>query len=262
MDFHEADDFKTFYSYFYSHIPSEEITINCGIPSNLNIADEVFEIEINDQINAGIYNSSSITWKLNGNRPTDYGIRYRFYDYSNANMNTFCSNVSTRYHQSNLHNCDFSFGNLSTILECFSEFFTEITNYSRENSLPGDKYGLVQTINAIFFLTRGKLPIYDQFAHKAIRALSEELKPNDVYIGSNPNKNEISKITKMYKEYLLLLNREFPYEIYETEEFPYISRQLDQALWVYGHCTRSWDEINNNETTRTLLEEIRNHQNN
>ena len=93
--------------------------------------------------------------------------------------------------------------------------------------------GPVNIINAMFFISNGMAPIYDMFAHKAIRALAMNMTPNCVYMGMNPDKNEVSKVLLMYKEYMLLLKKVFPDKCEKKGEF--ISRELDRALWVYGH---------------------------
>lgn len=100
--------------------------------------------------------------------------------------------------------------------------------------------GPVNIINALFFISKGKAPIYDSFAHKAVRALAMGLAPNKVYLGLNHGRTEIASVELMYDEYMSLLKKLFPEYIYRKGRKEFIPRELDQALWVYGHCTEEW----------------------
>ena len=101
--------------------------------------------------------------------------------------------------------------------------------------------GPVYRINALFFITRGKAPIYDAFAHKAVKALLLNIAPSEVYLGGNPDKKDINNVILMYNEYMLMLKMVFK-EYFEQEEKTdmFISRELDRALWVYGHSKKSY----------------------
>ncbi|MCR4717308.1 MAG: hypothetical protein K5656_09010 [Lachnospiraceae bacterium] len=120
-----------------------------------------------------------------------------------------------------------------------------------------DNYGTVYIINHMFFLSQGAVPIYDYYAHVAVKALFMNKSPLEVYVGA-PGKNDHpkggkglekdkkEKIKNEYlavntlEEYMWLLNEVFPNEIHENGNVMYISRQLDRALWVYGHATKRW----------------------
>lgn len=87
--------------------------------------------------------------------------------------------------------------------------------------------GAVYLITIIFFMSKGKYPIYDKFAHKAALAIRGDKNPLEVSVKPAPDKTSISAVMKMYDEYLYLLN-----DVIGTTE---LSRGQDQALWVYGH---------------------------
>lgn len=98
--------------------------------------------------------------------------------------------------------------------------------------------GSVYIITLIYFLSGGKYPIYDCFAHTAVRALYMNENPKDIFIGGAPNKTDTNKVMVMYKEYCWLLKQVFgKYDI---------CRELDQALWVYGHSTIKYELDNKN----------------
>ena len=46
----------------------------------------------------------------------------------------------------------------------------------------------------------------------------------------------------MYSEYIWLLNDVFKEEIHKDKSVMFISRELDRALWVYGHASEKYDE--------------------
>ena len=88
-------------------------------------------------------------------------------------------------------------------------------------------FGTVYIITVMYFLSKGKIPIYDQFAHKAIKAIHFEKKPKEIYVGSAPSKTEITNAINMLDEYMWYLEKVFG--------TPHIPRDIDRALWVYGH---------------------------
>lgn len=102
--------------------------------------------------------------------------------------------------------------------------------------------GPVYNINTLFFLTGGKAPIYDVFAHKAVKALLFNISPIEVYLGGNPEKDDVNKVVAMYQEYMLLLKMLFKdwFKIKKKEDM-FIPRELDRALWVYGHSKKEPD---------------------
>jgi hypothetical protein len=58
------------------------------------------------------------------------------------------------------------------------------------------------------------------------------MKPKEVFVGAAPDKTELDKVLAMYKEYVFLLEQVFGYSNSE--------RELDRALWVYGHADNQW----------------------
>lgn len=88
-------------------------------------------------------------------------------------------------------------------------------------------------ITLIYFLSGGKYPIYDKFAHIAVKALYMNENPKDIFVGGAPGKGNMDQAIGMYKEYCWLLKQVFgKYDI---------DRELDRALWVYGHSKKKYD---------------------
>lgn len=103
--------------------------------------------------------------------------------------------------------------------------------------------GPVYNINTLFFLTGGKAPIYDAFAHKAVKALLFDILPCDVYLGGNPDKKDVDKVVAMYQEYMILLKMLFK-DCFKNKQKNdmFIPRELDRALWVYGHSKEKYKD--------------------
>lgn len=101
-------------------------------------------------------------------------------------------------------------------------------------------FGPVNVINAMFFLSRGKAPIYDSFAHKAVRALVWDINPSRVYMGDSPDRRDVHKVVIMYTEYISLLEKVF--HDYIGNDNMFIPRSVDRALWVYGHSKTKYEE--------------------
>lgn len=111
--------------------------------------------------------------------------------------------------------------------------------YSKAKENAPKNFGPVHIINALFFITGGNAPIYDKFAHKAVKALLLGISPKDVYYRDIPSKKEVDSVIAMYTEYMLLLKIVFK-DFFENKKKgeAFIPRELDMALWVYGHSQK------------------------
>ncbi len=93
-----------------------------------------------------------------------------------------------------------------------------------------DGFGPVYVLAILFFMTHGKYPIYDQFAHIAVEAIHRSLPPGS-YIPYRPLQEWSD-----YQHFMNLLRPiggACPREVGDSRMF--ISRPVDRALWVYGH---------------------------
>ena len=123
---------------------------------------------------------------------------------------------------------------LSKGIEGFESDYKSILKISKQTNLKN--VGAVYLITVLFFLSNKGYPIYDYFAHRAVKALYLGRKPIDVFVGQAPDKTEVDKVIAMYKEYVYLLDQVFGYHN--------IERELDRALWVYGHADQLWPKKN------------------
>ena len=89
--------------------------------------------------------------------------------------------------------------------------------------------GPVYALTFRFFGTKGKEPIYDSFARKALWSIIGEKDGLAKY----PTFNNIEKIYNIYHEMIV---SEFSDEYKNRSSNPDEWRKVDQALWTYGHC--------------------------
>jgi len=235
----KPESFNQFYSqFYYKNQISKDIKKEYGIPLDLNTTEKSDEDIIEKDLEKGIYNVNAIAWKL-GTKPKVNGdIDYRYYHYKNKDIEMYCDKAKSLYEGSSLKNYDLEseFFYRYSLFSCIRELYSKLV----KTELPGKGFGAVQIINSMYFLSSGKVPIYDQYVHKAVLALEYHCSPGEIKLGVLPNKYDIDSVMCMYKKYIMLvLNHELPH----YPEGRFLSRDQDQALWVYGHCLQSWDEI-------------------
>ena len=89
--------------------------------------------------------------------------------------------------------------------------------------------GTVYIITLVYFITQ-ECPIYDRFAHQAIIAIKEDKEPGELVKYSElPGKTDSNAYQKYNDCYFERLRNIFP---------NYMDRDIDRALWVYGHLFR------------------------
>ena len=96
--------------------------------------------------------------------------------------------------------------------------------------------GTVYMITLLYFISRGKYPIYDRFAMIAIDAITKGYKPNEfVKYKELPSKKE--------KGFNKLMNNGINNYISKIEDVfgkeYQNNRDIDRALWVYGHLFKN-----------------------
>jgi hypothetical protein len=91
-------------------------------------------------------------------------------------------------------------------------------------------FGHVYILTVLFFVTHGRYPIYDKYAHIAALAIDQGLPP-----GSYVHYREGQKWShyQHYTNLLLPIGRACPQQLGNPSMF--ISRPVDRALWAYGH---------------------------
>lgn len=133
-----------------------------------------------------------------------------------------------------------SIDNLDMFLNKVNEKCSEIQSHIEEdnkdaaiqvlidckNELSVKYLGSVYLLAILFFLSGGQYPVYDKYAHTAVKALYFEKEPKDIFVGEAEQKKD-DRIKGMYDEYCWFLE-----QVFGTHT---ITRNVDRALWVYGH---------------------------
>ena len=118
----------------------------------------------------------------------------------------------------------------NTVLEYIEQFGECYKVLSKVCAPIPKNVGAVYIINLLFFLSKGEYPIYDKFAHVALKALSLGVSPSYAFVGGAPEKGEIKKVKSMYLDYVSLIDSLIGLEVYGKD------RKWDRALWAYGHA--------------------------
>lgn len=107
----------------------------------------------------------------------------------------------------------------------------EILDELRKEPDKIEKLGSVYLLTLVYFISKGKAPIYDRFAKMALDACMEKKK-----LGSyvKPFYLPDKKSKKLYSSY----EENYSSKLYEYFGEELKNRNLDRALWVYGHLFR------------------------
>lgn len=117
------------------------------------------------------------------------------------------------------------------------DVLNELEHQKKERHWKG--IGVVYFLTLLYFISKGKYPIYDQFVDKALNSIYEEEKNVHYrYMPSTlPKKEEyLQKLKDRYLCYCMRIEK-LKKELDERYQNP-TDRSLDRALWVYGHTRR------------------------
>lgn len=126
---------------------------------------------------------------------------------------------------------DYIVENKSRLKELAQTNSQKALNEMRDKSPKG--IGTVYLITLLYFITGGEVPIYDKYAFLALSAITNKNIPGD-FMSYNelPDKSQHKAFSlimeNQMKEYIEMLNQIFETEYQKT-------RNIDRALWVYGH---------------------------
>ena len=224
------------YSIFYEEIDSEKKKY--GIEKYgvriIHPTSKTQEDEVIAYLSKGEQSINTIAWKL-GVDVTPDGLKTQYHEYQRDALEKFCELTNK---------VDYNFEDEDGIRDAYNK----VSNMVSELDLVG--YGSVYIISSLFFLSKGKVPIYDYYANVAVKALLNDVNPQRVFVAQAPVRDEHSRNDKTinsavnmlmeYRKQLELLAKGTEY--FNTNGM-YISRELDRALWVYGHATKKWPEL-------------------
>lgn len=108
----------------------------------------------------------------------------------------------------------------------------ELKKHSENSGL-----GTVYLLTLLYFLTNGQEPIYDRFAMIALTAIKKDIHPGDAV----PYRELPDRSTNHFSDAILYKRKEegsyidYKQLLAEFPKYEPDNRDLDRALWVYGH---------------------------
>lgn len=197
---------------------------------------EFIENQIENLLNNGIKDENDVihilAWKTGKIKHKDSELNKKFEYYSNWLINEDKKDYEiTIYDRIDVKTfAEYIVKNI-TVLESESiDNPQNVLNKLKDESPQG--IGTVYLITLLYFISKGKYPIYDRFATMAVDAILNNKKPNDyVSYSELPNKND-----KKFDEVINIYNKNYVNKLNEIFGDEYKSnRDIDRALWVYGH---------------------------
>ncbi|MCM1180795.1 MAG: hypothetical protein NC347_11095 [Clostridium sp.] len=199
-----------------------------GVPVNNQVAEGVEEDIFKNHYN-GKVDIEAVAWKL-GRLTTD-GVQYN--NTNDGIVNGYGNHINLKELKDYIKWINANVNEIKDKLkeEKLVEAFKMLAEESPHN------FGTVYIITMMFFISQGEIPIYDRFAHIAVKAIYADKFPYEIYVGGAPSKKAPEAAINILNEYRWLLQKTF--------KSSSISRELDRALWVYGHanqkCTVKWN---------------------
>lgn len=139
--------------------------------------------------------------------------------------------ISTRYHEINMSDIYKIEKGLIDENKCNNPtlVINDISNF--------DSVGFVYAVTLLHFASKGKYPIYDKFAHVALKQISEKSDFKRIIKDSELEKeihkdNAKKRFYEYQKHFIDRINDIFDTQYGEKES---CDRRVDRALWAYGH---------------------------
>ena len=93
--------------------------------------------------------------------------------------------------------------------------------------------GTVYIITLLYFISRGQYPIYDRFAWKAIQAICDDKTPGDIINASELPEKKSRAFDTVFDTHMISYMKKMDSVFGSAYQE---SRDVDRALWVYGHA--------------------------
>ncbi len=222
------------------------------------------EIEIERLLKEGIKNRKDIihllAWKMNGiNHKKSQASSKKAVDFRYNNTEKWCDDNNQEKAAHRGRNIEKIQDLSQNICNNLSRWETQDpqTILNELNKFLNDKkikyIGTVYLLTLLYFISRGKNPIYDQFAMVALKAIQDirVKEPGDpISYNPLPNRNSTSFggiiASKDYQEYLIMLRKQFFDDYYVFGTDIERERKVDRALWTYGHLFDVTDKEDSN----------------
>jgi len=198
---------------------------------------EFIESKIDELLKDGIKNENDIVhilaWKTGKILHKDSEQNKKFEYYSSWSINEVSKDYQIKIYNRNVDVKTFAEYIVKNItsLEFESKSNPQEVLNKLKNEAPSG-IGTVYLITLLYFISKGEYPIYDKFATMAINAICNDKKPyNNISYSELPDRNS----TK-FKNVITICNKDYVNKLRKVfgEEYKN-NRDIDRALWVYGH---------------------------
>lgn len=242
--FNERKKIMKFYNYNGTEISKEDFITNysnsyfCGGNRVKKVTQNsrFVECEIEKLLQCGIKESLDVVhilaWKIGKIKHADSDKYQRFMYYKDwTNAEKFEMKLYGKMFDAKAF-IDYIADNITELEKQAKNDPQGVLNHLNERSSKG--VGSVYLITLLYFISKGKYPIYDRFAMMSLDAIIGNIKPytEKVTPSDLPEKNskKFEKIFDMYNDkYIKKIKQIFGKSYWET-------RNIDRALWVYGHA--------------------------
>lgn len=208
--------------------------LDLGISQNSRFVEEKIEQLLQDGIKTKVDIIHILAWKIGKIKVKESESEKQFI-YSEDWKNAESFKVKNRGREMDLTEfVNYVHNNIRDLEELAMHDQQETLNLLMAKSPKG--IGTVYLITMLYFISKGKYPIYDQFAKIAVDAIQKGIEPEEyVEYKELPEKDnkKFKDVFRIYEEtYVNKLK-----DIFGIED--YNKRDVDRALWVYGHYFKS-----------------------
>lgn len=228
----DVQEFIKFYNHAY-YWSSKEKPVIKGLKRTAKCIEEEIDYILKNGIKSKLDVVKILAWKIGKIRHPD-----------SQRLNTFCYAEDWKNAESfqvKRYKKDMPLNDVCTyILKNITEL--ELTAQKDPQGLFEQLYnqnwygiGPVYYYTLLYFLSKGKCPIYDQFAEIALTAIENGIDPSQKIHYSAPEikKKYIERYNKYEENLTIIFNHTYRDTINRQD------RSLDRALWVYGHLFKA-----------------------
>lgn len=226
-DFENINEFIQYYNNSY-YLQNDRVIKR--VPQNSKYVEKEIEYILENGIRKKEDIEKIIAWKIGSIKHAESEKEHKFVYYNDKpNMNRYKREIPLE-------------PLFTYILEDISALEKQAKEHPQKvlkNLLGFDGIGPVYAITILYFLSRKMYPIYDQYAHFALKAIADNTGFTDKLITNAALNqkvvlcNDSEVLFSTYQEHYLNLLK----EIFGKDR--YNDRDVDRALWVYGHLFKN-----------------------
>lgn len=201
-----------------------------GVSQNSKKAEEIIEHILKNGISDKEDVKKILAWKI-GKVDHKKSEKEQDFCFTKDWEETGMQNLKTRYHTLDLDPISsYITDNCDELRQLSITDPQEVLN--RLSAIETKGLGTTYLITLLYFISGGKVPIYDRFAAMALEAITHDRKPGEwIHINKLPDKDSKKRSGKVIDNYI----EPYKMQLIDIFEDKWQCRDIDRALWVYGH---------------------------